>query len=102
MYKLLAIGLLILILICITPYTYASESNTKRYSDGYSNGGQQVITDFQHHSSFDTTCDPTNRYTSGGGHTQIYCQGWKDGYTAEWNALVSTSPPISPSPSKYV
>ena len=95
MYKLLAIGLLILIVDCITPYAFASERNHKRYNDGYS--GQQAITNFQHHSSFDTTCDPANRYSGGGGHTKIYCQGWKDGYTAEWNALVSTSHPIGPS-----
>jgi hypothetical protein len=35
--KLLAVGIVIPILILVIPIVYASESNDKRYSDGYSN-----------------------------------------------------------------
>jgi hypothetical protein len=45
------------------------------------------------------TCDPNNQFTSGGGHSTTYCNGWTNGYNAEWNNLHSTSTPgISPNP----
>jgi hypothetical protein len=62
--------------------SYASnESNTKRYSDGYANGNAagQVAT------TYNVTCDPNNAFTSGGGHSQTYCNGWTNGYNDAWN-----------------
>jgi hypothetical protein len=97
--KFLAIGILIPLLVLIAPIASASESNAKRYSDGYANGGQRASTDFQNHNPFNLTCDPTNAYTSGGGHTKIYCRGWTDGYTATWHNLGLDHPPtITPNP----
>jgi hypothetical protein len=46
----------------------------------------------KNHQPFNLTCDPTNHYTTGGGHTGIYCNGWKNGYTATWNNLVQANP----------
>src|SRR5437899_6944837 len=85
--------LLIPILIFVTPNVYAAKhlSNAQRYSDGYANGGQQASTDIQNHQPFNLTCDPTSRYTTGGGHTGIYCNGWTNGYTATWNNLVEAN-----------
>jgi len=71
----------------IALYAAKHLSNAQRYNDGYSNGGQQASTDFQNHNPFNLACDPTSAYTSGGGHTTIYCSGWTDGYTATWNNL---------------
>lgn len=80
------------ILIFVALHAYASESNSKRYSDGYANGGQQANTDFQNHKPFNLKCDPTGAYTSGGGHTKIYCSGWANGNTATWNTLALANP----------
>jgi hypothetical protein len=87
--------ILIPILIFVAPNGYGAKhlSNAQRYNDGYANGGQQASTDFQYHKPFNLTCDPTNHYTSGGGHTNIYCNGWSNGYTATWNNLVLANPP---------
>src|SRR6266487_4558383 len=97
---LILVVLLIPILIFIAPNLYAAKhlSNAQRYSDGYANGGQQASTDFQNHKPFNLTCDPTNHYTTGGGHTGIYCNGWTNGYTATWNNLVLPNPPPTNSP----
>src|SRR5947209_10817183 len=91
---LILVVLLIPILIFIAPNLYAAKhlSNAQRYSDGYANGGKQASTDFQNHQPFNLTCDPTNHYTTGGGHTGIYCNGWTNGYTATWKNLVQTNP----------
>jgi hypothetical protein len=62
---------------------YASESNTKRYSDGYTDGGHQAATD----STYNVACDPSGAHTSDGQHTTTYCSGWANGYTATWNSL---------------
>src|SRR6266516_8084137 len=74
----------VLTMIGATPLNvYAKHlSDTQRYNDGYSNGGQAAATD----STYNPTCDPTGAYTSGGGHTPTYCSGWANGYTATWNA----------------
>ncbi len=87
--------ILIPLLIFVAPNVYAAKhlSNAQRYSDGYANGGQQASTDFQNHKPFNLTCDPTSHYTTGGGHTSIYCNGWTNGYTASWNNLVLANPP---------
>ena len=97
---LILVVLLIPILIFIAPNLYAAKhlSNAQRYSDGYANGGQQASTDIQNHQPFNQTCDPTNHYTTGGGHTGIYCNGWTNGYTAAWNNLVLANPPSTNSP----
>jgi hypothetical protein len=91
---LILIVLLIPILIFVAPNVYAVKhlSNAQRYSDGYANGGKQASTDFQNHQPFNLTCDPTNHYTTGGGHTGLYCNGWTNGYTASWNNLVQANP----------
>ena len=68
-------------------------SNTQRYSDGYNDGAQQAITDFQNGKSFSTACEPSGAYTSDGQHTTIFCVGWVMGYTATWNNLVQHPPP---------
>ncbi|MDQ6864177.1 MAG: hypothetical protein M3044_10165 [Thermoproteota archaeon] len=84
--KFLAIGILIPLLVLIAPHAYARNlSDTQRYNDGYSNGSDAAATDRQNGIPFDSTCDPTNRYTSGGGHTTTYCNGWTDGYTSTYN-----------------
>jgi hypothetical protein len=74
--KLLGIGILIAILLLIVPNVYASESNDKRYSDGYSNGSDAA----SRASTYDVSCDPTGAFTSGGGHSTTYCNGWTSGY----------------------
>ena len=92
-----ATGILVPILILIAPNVYASNlSDTQRYNDGYSNGAQAAATD----STYNPTCDPTGAYTSGGGHTAIYCNGWANGYAATWNTkhVVRQAAPISPVP----
>jgi hypothetical protein len=66
-----------------TPYVYARHlSDTQRYNDGYSNGGQAAATD----STYNPICDPNGQYTSDGQHSTTYCTGWANGYTATWNA----------------
>ncbi|MDQ6863187.1 MAG: hypothetical protein M3044_05130 [Thermoproteota archaeon] len=91
---LIVIVILIPILIFVAPNVYAAKhlSNAQRYSDGYANGGQQASTDFQNHKPFNLTCDPTSHYTTGGGHTGIYCSGWTNGYTATWHDLALANP----------
>jgi hypothetical protein len=81
MMKILAAGLLIPIVLLVIPNVYASESNDKRYSDGYSNGSDAA----SRSTVYDVTCDPNNQFTSGGGHSTTYCNGWTNGYNAEWN-----------------
>jgi hypothetical protein len=74
------------ILIFIAPNTFARNlSDTQRYNDGFSNGAQAAATDKQQGNPFNSVCDPTGRYTSGGGHTTFYCNGWVNGYTSAWN-----------------
>jgi hypothetical protein len=75
-------------------------SDTQRYNDGYSNGSDAAATDRQNGNPFDSTCDPTSRYTSGGGHTTTYCNGWTDGYTSTYNSggPTTTVPPSSSGP----
>jgi hypothetical protein len=79
-----------------TPYVYARHlSDTQRYNDGYSNGGQAAATDY----AYNPTCDPNGQYTSDGQHTTIYCTGWANGYTTTWNAnhgLEPTQPYTGP------
>lgn len=80
--KILAIGILIQLVVLIAPNVYARNlSDSQRYNDGYSNGAQAAATD----STYNPTCDPTGAYTSGGGHSQFYCNGWANGYAATWN-----------------
>lgn len=83
--KLLAIGILIPLLILIAPNVYASESNSKRYNDGFSNGGQAAATDKQQGNAYNPVCDPTGQYTSDGQHSTTYCNGWANGYSSAWN-----------------
>src|SRR5207249_695546 len=78
--------LVISLLILTTPNVYARNlSDSQRYSDGFTNGAQAAATDRQQGNSFNPTCDPTGRYTSGGGHTTSYCNGWVNGYTSTYN-----------------
>jgi hypothetical protein len=60
--KLLALGIIVPVLMLIAPNVYASESNSKRYNDGFSNGGQAAATDRQQGNSFNPVCDPTGMY----------------------------------------
>jgi hypothetical protein len=62
-------------------HAFASESNAKRYSDGYHNGFDAAGND----NTYNPTCDPNGQFTSDGQHTTIYCSGWADGYQAAWN-----------------
>ncbi len=65
------------------PGAYARHlSDSQRYNDGYSNGGQAAATD----STYNPTCDPNSQYTSDGQHSTTYCSGWANGYTATWNS----------------
>ena len=99
---LIVLVILIPILFFLAPNVQAAKhlSNAQRYSDGYANGGQQASTDFQYHKPFNLTCDPASLYTTGGGHTGIYCSGWTNGYTATWNNLVLAEQPTpNPTPS---
>ena len=76
------------------PNVYARHlSDTQRYSDGYSNGSDAAARD----SNYNVACDPTGAYTSGGGHTTTYCNGWTNGYIATWN----TNHPGSSSSNTY-
>lgn len=84
-HKLLAVGMVIPILILVIPNVYASESNSKRYNDGFSNGGQAAATDKQQGNAYNPVCDPTGQYTSDGQHSTTYCTGWANGYSAAWN-----------------
>jgi len=93
--KWLAIGILLPILMLVIPNVYASESNDKRDSDGYSNGSDAA----SRATVYDVTCDPNNQFTSGGGHSPTYCNGWTNGYNAEWNNLHPTSTGSSVQPS---
>lgn len=96
MYKLVALGIFIPILIFTAPRVYALTS-AERYSSGFSDGGQQAATDFQNHSPFNSACDPTGAHTTDGKHTIYYCAGWFKGYSATWNNLVQVNPhPIPP------
>jgi hypothetical protein len=97
MIKILAVGLLIPILVLVIPNVYASESNDKRYSDGYSNGSDAAA----RATVYDVTCDPNNQFTSGGGHTTTYCNGWTNGYIATWNTNHPGSPTINTPPNTY-
>jgi len=95
--KLLAVGMLIPMLMLIAPNVYARHlSDAQRYSDGFANGGQAAATDRQQGIPFNTVCDPTGNYTSGGGHTTTYCTGWVNGYTATWNNAVQAQPATKP------
>jgi hypothetical protein len=80
MKKLVVVGILIPILILGATNVYA-ESNTKRYNDGYQNGSDAA----SNASVYDVSCDPNNQFTSGGGHSQTYCNGWTNGYNDAWN-----------------
>jgi hypothetical protein len=91
MYKLVALGIFIPILIFTAPRVYALTS-AERYSSGFSDGGQQAATDFQNHSPFNSACDPTGAHTTDGKHTIYYCAGWFKGYSATWNNLVQVHP----------
>ena len=97
---LIVVVILIPVPIFFAQNVYAAKhlSNAQRYSDGYANGGQQASTDFQNHKPFNLTCDPASHYTTGGGHTGIYCSGWTNGYTATWNNLVLANPSPANSP----
>ena len=53
MHKLIALGIFIPILILTPPKVYALTS-AERYSSGFSDGGQQAVTDFQNHSPFNS------------------------------------------------
>jgi hypothetical protein len=98
--RLIVIGIIIPMLLLVGPDISARNlTDQQRYSDGYSNGGQAASTD----TNYNPTCDPTNAYTSGGGHTPTYCKGWFDGYTATWNTNhpstvtnIQTQPPSQP------
>lgn len=58
---------------------FASESNSKRYNDGYGNGFDWYA---NHPNDGANNCDPDKLYTSDGTHTDTYCNGWANGYTA--------------------
>jgi hypothetical protein len=88
--KILGIALLIPILVSVVPHVYASESNSKRYNDGFSNGAQAAATDKQQGNPSNPTCDPTGRYTSDGQHSTIYCNGWANGYASTSDGQHST------------
>ena len=87
MHKLVTLGILIPILTLIIPNAYAL-TLTEQYNSGFSEGRQQAITDFQKRFPFNSTCDSTDAYMTGGKHTSHYCAGWVKGYTATWNELV--------------
>jgi hypothetical protein len=92
MNKMLAMGILVPILILTAPNVYARNlSDTQRYNDGYSNGSQAASTD----ATYNPTCDPTGAYTSGGGHTPAYCNGWANGYATTWNANHASPVPVT-------
>ncbi len=81
-----AVGVSVIILVLIVGFgTHqrqafaSSESNSKRYDDGFNNAPLQS-------SNYDTTCDPYKQYTSDGTHTRYYCDGWTNGYNAGWNS----------------
>jgi hypothetical protein len=100
--KLLAIGILIPVLILTAPNVYARHlSDTQRYNDGYSNGSDAAATDLRNGNPFNAGCDPNGTFTSGGGHTTTYCNGWTDGYTSTYNGGGGSSPPtVPPSPGR--
>jgi hypothetical protein len=77
----LILGLTISMLL-LTPNAYARNlSDSQRYNDGYNNGYSAALSD----SSYNPQCDPQGQYTSGGGHTVTYCNGWANGYNDAWN-----------------
>jgi hypothetical protein len=73
-----------IILVLLGPNAYALTS-AERYNSGFSDGGQQAATDFQNHSLFNASCDPTGAHASDGQHTTLYCSVWTNGYTATWD-----------------
>jgi len=91
MIRILAVGILILTIIFLLSNASTILGATRKYTDGYINGGEQAIIDFQHHNQFNTTCDPNSNYINKGKHSHLYCRGWIDGYTAKWQNLVPTS-----------
>jgi hypothetical protein len=96
--KILAIGIVIPILILSAPNVYARNlTDTQRYNDGYSNGSDAAARD----STYNVACDPTGAYTSGGGHTTTYCNGWTNGYIATWNTNHPGSSTINTPPNTY-
>lgn len=62
--KLHALGMLIPMVMLIVPNVYASESNSKRYNDGFANGSEAAAADRQQGNSFNAVCDPTGRLDS--------------------------------------
>jgi hypothetical protein len=62
---------------------YASESSSKRSSDGFNDGSNAARSD----TSFYPACDPTGAHTSDGQHTSTYCNAWTSGYTSTWNSI---------------
>lgn len=77
---------------------YASESNSKRYNDGYNEGYGWYA---NHPNDGPNNCDPDSLYTSGGGHTSTYCNGWYDGYTAASNGNNSPQGNYQPPQGNY-
>jgi hypothetical protein len=93
----LTIPVIVILLVSMisTLNVYASESNTKRYNDGYSNRSDAAARD----SAYNPACDPTGVYTSDGQHMTTYCDGWANEYTATWNANHGVQPTNPGAPS---
>jgi hypothetical protein len=88
MNKFLALGILIPILVlAAVPSVYASESNSKRSSDGFNDGSQAAQSDKQNGNQFNPACYPNGLHKSDGQHTTFYCNGWAQGYTSTWNGV---------------
>jgi hypothetical protein len=77
----MAIGVLTTIIaISVTPSAHAFKLTKTSYEDGYNNAISDAYNDYHglNGHGYDDSCPR--------GHTEIYCQGYIDGYNVTWNS----------------